>query len=161
MTKKNSHFFVENDAITIFLGSVPILNCDSIFFLNISVILLKPCLHQRENFKYLLLPLAISIWRDRKPSIHITLLRKIAGQTSHVYISHVCPIYTCDVCPAIFLSGVIWMEGFLSHQIAITSGSNKYFKFSHWGLYHKTFYRRNLRIFVISYSVCPWLASLA
>jgi hypothetical protein len=26
------------------------------------------------------------------------------------------------------------------------------------GLYYKTFYGRNLQIFVISYSVCPWQA---
>jgi hypothetical protein len=25
-----------------------------------------------------------------------------------------------------------------------------------WGLYYKTYFGRNLRIFVISYSVCPW-----
>ncbi len=27
-----------------------------------------------------------------------------------------------------------------------------------WDLYYKTFYVRNLRIFVMSYSVCPWQA---
>ncbi len=27
-----------------------------------------------------------------------------------------------------------------------------------WGLYYKTYYGRNLRIFVISLSVCPWQA---
>jgi len=27
-----------------------------------------------------------------------------------------------------------------------------------WGLYYKTFYGRNLHIFVISQSVCPWQA---
>jgi hypothetical protein len=27
-----------------------------------------------------------------------------------------------------------------------------------WGMYYKTFYRRNLQIFVISWSVCPWQA---
>jgi hypothetical protein len=29
------------------------------------------------------------------------------------------------------------------------------------GLYYKTFYGRNLQIFAISYSVCPWQALLA
>jgi hypothetical protein len=27
-----------------------------------------------------------------------------------------------------------------------------------WPLYYKTFYGRNLRMFVISYGVCPWQA---
>jgi hypothetical protein len=34
----------------------------------------------------------------------------------------------------------------------------KFCEIDSWGLYHKTYYGRNLRISVISLSVCPWEA---
>ncbi len=34
----------------------------------------------------------------------------------------------------------------------------KFSNIGSWGLYYKTFYGRNLQIFVMSYSVCPWQA---
>jgi hypothetical protein len=47
----------------------------------------KPCLHRRENNKYFSLPLAMAIWGDRKSSIKIASLGKIARLTSNVYMS--------------------------------------------------------------------------
>jgi len=34
----------------------------------------------------------------------------------------------------------------------------KFYEYEPWGLYHKTYYGRNLWISVISKSVCPWQA---
>ncbi len=52
--------------------------------------------------------------------------------------------------------------GFNKHTGFLCYGINyRFFDKGPWGLYYKTFYGRNLKIFLISLSVCPWQASAA
>jgi hypothetical protein len=42
--------------------------------------------------------------------------------------------------------------------IFVNYGRKKFYNIETWGECYKTFYSRNLRIFVISQCVCPWQA---
>jgi hypothetical protein len=46
---------------------------------------------------------------------------------------------------------------FAQNIVAVQVGK-KYDICASWGLYNKTFGTRNLRVFVVSKSVCPWQA---
>ncbi len=49
-----------------------------------------------------------------------------------------------------------WPGSLFWAPLLIAKNDLPYFRWSTWGLYYKTVWCRNLRIFVISLSVCPW-----
>ncbi len=54
---------------------------------------------------------------------------------------------------------VVWAEfSSVSQVVLSTTCPHEEMNIQPWSMYYKTFYGRNLQIFVISQSVCPWQA---